>query len=193
MSTGLSIGWFDPKAIADNPGQFVLNETLELGRGRKSDAVISREVAQACYYTHVRANSEIAIKRHGFSNGAGPEWHFVMATANRPVLLMAKVTMENIPTIAVGGSDEDLAANKPNIHHFRAIELAPGMALHFDTTEFWHGYTQFPVPEVLGVPQDTPSAFIIRLGMYRPAVGDHGSMIGRAIDACRAIADRAPR
>lgn len=190
--SGVSLGWFDPLAIAPDLTGFLMRANLEIGRGRKGSAIGHHEAAQACYYTHVRRPTELAIKRIGYRNGAGPEWHFIMAASNRPGILLTEATEQNMVPIAIGAADPDNEAGPAKIQPVRlnCMELVPGLALHFDSTKFWHGYTQFPVAEVPGVEQDLPSVFIIRLGKYIPAIGDNGSMLGRAVEACRAIVDK---
>lgn len=180
MSTGASIGWFDPRGVVPDVDYFVRRLSHTIGPAKLAWPLEVRTI-KGTPLSYAKVDNHIPIHIDNEADEADrlgtSMFHFVFHTENRPVLLVGHAgdaaTDTSTPNgeMAVRRSESllmgaEVTKSKP--FNIGCIELCAGMAVHFDIADNWHGISAAPVPmRNIGMRQD-PKAIIVQMAGYGP-------------------------
>lgn len=164
--SAVGLGWFDLTAITPDPEYFVAGVMKQMPPAQKAwpfrvSSVRKDGKGLGVAYAIVHGPIPIHLDTKGLDDSDARIWQFVMKTWERPLLLTAPVTERNTP-IVLGFKDDD---QLPTVG-FGGLELAAGMAVHFDISELYHGVSQLPLgPKSLDV-YSPPRALIVQVSGF---------------------------
>lgn len=167
---GISVGFFSPDAVIGYAGGgdlFAKSVSRVIGRPLPAFPLELRTVEGLAHaYAKVEGHVPLHIDSHGEKASDTKIFNFVFSTAHRPVLLTGNAHGtpgdENRSKILLEIHDKEENA----AFGLGALELVPGMFVHFDISAVWHGITAAPVPmRTLGMRQD-PTAIIVQIIGY---------------------------
>jgi hypothetical protein len=167
--SGTSIGWFETTALYPDPEGLIraiagmLAPRLRRQRAWPLAVSSIRAEGKGVGVAYALIGGHIPIHRDtvGLDDSDGRIFQFVLTTDNRPLLLVAPgagttdliyqgIAPPSVPqTVALGG-----------------VELKPGMAVHFDITENWHGIGAMPMPMESLQDDLTPRAIIVQVAGF---------------------------
>lgn len=175
---GVSIAYFTPSDVVAGVERFIKGCVHTIGPAKLAWPLEVRSIeGTPLSYAKVDSYIPLHIDPPGDSQGRVETnmFHFVFEAVNRPVLLVGEAsTFEGECTdertaLAVQRTKAMLlGADALQLRAFNigAIELVPGMAVHFDIAENWHGITAAPMPmRSIGVRMD-PKLLIVQMGGF---------------------------
>lgn len=178
----LSIGWFEPKAFYQGVEYFtrhlrrampVVDRTWPL----RVSSIRMNGKGTGVAYAIVDGHIPMHIDQTGIDDSDGRIFQFVLETSNRPMLLSTPARIAN-RDIMFGN-----AKGYQNAFVMQALELKPGIAVHFDITEYWHGIGGLPVfGKSVGI-DVSPSAVIVQVAGF--AANQIGDALEKAVELVR--------
>lgn len=177
---GVSLGFFTPEALVKDVGAFcdrlvglagIAHRGFPLSRvALLNGGPIAERIYGAVVSGNVPIHTELPIE--GRTNSC---FHFVMATRNRPALITAPASRENMPII--------LDPDSKKTWGMGCLQLRGGTVVHFDVATHFHGLIGLPTgasdyeqPEavILQVPCEDPKTIQRALSIARQQIVDDG-------------------
>lgn len=172
--SGVSIGWFDTNLFHPRPSELAeairRHFRLKMQRPLNVDVLKYEGRAAGAAYTLLTNGSAIQICAGGIEGAPTPDvFTFVLEVSGRPALLSAPFKDETV-NIWTGIAPPQAVAPLP----LGMVELRAGMAVHFDPSANWHGYTSLPWDGAGRAP--VPHAVLLQVGGY-PAADIEGAIM----------------
>lgn len=154
--SGVSIGYFTPEAVVVDVDYFIRRLSHRLGPPESASFPLTvRSIKDhPLAYAKVDGHIPIHIDPAEGQMRISKMFHFVFQAENRPILLTGRAhrgemseAQDEHEIMAIQRTRALLLGHSPvmlNTFTIGATELVPGMVVHFDIAENWHGITAGP-------------------------------------------------